>query len=666
MEFRRIFSKKFILIIILAFAVNLGMFIYANIPFIEPSARYDAAIADISGMDYESALTYIKKNKLASKDSAYKVLRENINYLDGYHANIEKIIANSDALSENKLFSDKSAFAYNNLMKTKQDFQPLLSLVPTLDNNTSVEKILAYNYFLPITILLMLLVIYGMYTERDNRMWQLVHIGSHGRIPLILKRIAILSVFSLALMMLFYVSVSITSFAFFGGLDTITNPVQNMSQYAKCALTINKLELLCLNFLWQYLSAMAVVSVLFLLFTIFRNKKNVAIGVTAFTIVEYLLYTTLESQSVYGIFKNVNIFNLLNVTTICTTYKNVGFGTIVLQLGLFLMLVFAAIIITSLILSVIIYVRMYPDTKTSIFTRIINKANEQYQKLLSIAPIFIKEIHKTIFSVKSIWLIAGVATATIYFSSTGFMQFSIVETSRDTAYIDHGGKDYTYIADYTNRVTEQYNQAQQQYEEAYQRYNNGELTLSELSRYKSTAEYYSLEYSSASEFITKLVYLKKLSTQRGIEGYMMSDRGYYQTFGKDSIQREVIIFIVIQIATILIAGAVVIIEKRNGMTQLINSSQKGRRRTRLRKMAALNVSVGVVSALMFSIDYINVLNHYGAPFLDAPIQSLTFMENLPLHISILQWLIILVAAKTAVTMAVSTVVYYINTKIGVL
>lgn len=660
MELKRILSKKYILIIVFAFLVNLILFVYENVASIESTSKYSQIISELQDMDCNAALSYIKENKLASKDPAYKLVQQKLNYIKDYHTGIEKVVANAKTLQNNVLFSDESSFSYNNLIRTERDFTKLLSVVPVLDNDFAVEKVSQYRYHLFIVILVMAVVIFNIYAERDNRMWQLVRIGKNGRKVLAGKRVCIVMAYTFALTGLLYIGIAVAAFIIYGGIAGVLNPIQNLSQFGKSALQISKMGYLFLNFWWTYLAVLAVVSVIYLLLTIFRNKKNIAICITAFTVVEYLLYTKLESQSVYGIFKNVNLFNLFNVSDICMNYKNIGTGTMVIQLGTVLLFVLCAVAAISLVLSVFIYSRMYPDIKVSLLTKLLNKLGEQYQKILSKAPAMLKEIHKTIFSVRAVWLIMGVGVATVYFSNTGFLQFPVTQLASDAVYLEHGGSDYAYIENYTNQVIAQYMQAKKEYDDVMQKYLKGEIAMSDTVDIQMNFEYYGLQYASVSEFLQKLQYLEKLEREREIKGFLMSDRGYYQTFGGDCLQRELIIFIILQIFAILVANGVVALENRSGMIKLITSSSKGIFCIKVRKMAALIISVGTVSAIMYALDYINVLKHYGAPFCDAPLQSLTFMENVPFHVSIWQWIVLLVLAKAAVTVATAVTVYWVR------
>lgn len=94
-----------------------------------------------------------------------------------------------------------------------------------------------------------------------------------------------------------------TALAVFGGVGDLLNPIQNISDFGYSTLAVNKAEYLVLSCVWSYLAVMAVVAVIYLLLTVFRNRKIFFIGMGAFTLTEYLLYANIESQSIFKAFK---------------------------------------------------------------------------------------------------------------------------------------------------------------------------------------------------------------------------------------------------------------------------------------------------------------------------------------------------------------------------
>lgn len=635
MELKRIINLRNILIIILVVIINLLLFWYKINPVIQQIHNPES----VQATDEEPRTRIFKK------------------HIRSYNDTIAQIIERADALKDNELFSDKTGFSYNNIVKTKKDYEPLLNIELTQYDNRAVEEIANYNYGYVISFVLILFIINLLYRDRDNGMWQLTYVAGKGRFELAVKRVGITVLVSFVVCGVLYWSCVVMSLICLGGVSQLGAPIQNIPQFGKCTLLINMREYLWLNFLWSFLSIYAFVSIIYMLMTIFRNRKNVIVAMTAFLIVEYLLYTKIEYNSVYGIFKYINVINLFRMSDVCMTYRNIGFSTYVVDLRNVVLIMFAVVIVAAAAVTVLAAANMKPYVKTGIFTKIVQKINEIYQRLLAGMPHIFKEIHKNILTAKGIWILVGVMFATIYFSKMGLMTFTEIETENDKMYLEYGGEEYSYIEEYVNGEKGMILYIGELRQDAEQKYKNGELSFED---YRSKIQYCEIMMGSMDivrEPMEKLDYLKELEGETGIKGYMMSDRGYEQIFGERSLQREIILGIVVIIAVILIPFAGVKLEKYSGVVSIANVSYVGKGANHLFRILSCVLVSLIISAITNFIVYFNLIKWYGAPYINAPLQSLTFMRNIPFRITVLQWMIIIIAIKMVISMAVSVLSY---------
>lgn len=637
MELKRIINLRNILIITVVATINLLLFWYKINPVIQQIHNPE----NVQTTNEEPRTRTFKK------------------HIRNYNDTITQIIERADALKDNELFSDKNGFSYNNIVKTKKDYEPLLNIELTQYDNRAVEEIANYNYGYVISFVLILFIINLLYRDRDNGMWQLTYAAGKGRFELAVKRVGITALVSFVVCGVLYWSCVVMSLICLGGVSQLGAPIQNIPQFGKCTMLINMREYLMLNFLWSFLSIYAFVSIIYMLMTIFRNRKNVIVAMTAFVIVEYLLYTKIEYNSVYSIFKYINVINLFRMSDVCMTYRNIGFSTYVVDLRNVVLIMFAVVIAVSAAVTLWAAANMKPYVKTGIFTKIVQKINEIYQKLLAGMPHIFKEVHKNILTAKGIWILAGVMFATIYFSTTGLMTFTEIQTENDKMYLEYGGEEYSYIEEYVNNEKGMILYVGELRQDAEQKYKNGELSFED---YRSKVQYCELMMDSmyiVMEPMEKLDYLKELEEETGIKGYMMSDRGYEQIFGKSSRQREIILGIVVIIAVILISFASVKLEKYSGVISLASASRSGKWTNHVWRILSCMLVSLIISAITNFIVYFNLIIWYGAPYINAPVQSLTFMRNIPFKITVLQWMILIIAAKLVISIAVSVLSYIV-------
>ena len=92
----------------------------------------------------------------------------------------------------------------------------------------------------------------------------------------------------------------------------------------------------------------------------------------------------------------------------------------------------------------------------------------------------------------------------------------------------------------------------------------------------STVSLYAVKLGRVSEYMKKQEYLQEINEKYGVDGYMISDRGYEEIFGKYSIIRETVLFLALVAAIILIVAENIVLEYRTGMNYIINASRRGR------------------------------------------------------------------------------------------
>ena len=604
MELKRLLNIKYIIIVCAALVLNIILFMFQ---------------ATAGG------------NKI--NEDSKRDLRIRTEYIENYKSNIQNIVDRAEKLKKQRLFSNPESFSYKNIIKTGKDYEKLININLSADNSKAVRAISKYSMFIGISAVLTLLLMNNLFKERDNNMWQLTYMSKNGRAYLGLVRIADIFIISLIQHFLLYITVVCTSFVLFGGLGDLYNPIQNISEFGQCTLVINKAEYLIADFLLTYLSVVVATSIIYMLMNVFRNRKNVFIGTGVFVIIEYTIYME---------YINVNVFShVVSLRYVLVT------AVIILSVMMFM-------------ISVLVYVKRYPNTEKGIMAKISDKINVQYQKIFNNYNNLFKEIHKTLLTSKGIWLIAAAIFAAVYFSTTGYVTFNDLQIQNEKLYKEHGGKDYTYIKNYVDSVLEKTDNANKERIEAQKKYDNGEIDFEEY--FAAVSNYNSVSNSSVeiAEPMEKLSYLAKLKKETGIDGYIMSDRGYEQIFGKQSTVREIILLMSTQFAVMLIAFASVYIEKKSSMDKLINSSSGGFKYVNKKKLISGGLITLLLTLAVNIIEYTNLIRYYKVTYFQAPVQSLTFMGDVKINVSVIGWLLLLIVFKLIISTVTFSVTFIIT------
>ena len=166
------------------------------------------------------------------------------------------------------------------------------------------------------------------------------------------------------------------------------------------------------------------------------------------------------------------------------------------------------------------------------------------------------------------------------------------------------------------------------------------------------------------EYKVKVNYLQDLKEESNIDGYMISDRGYEQIYGDYSKQRELILILALTAGIMLIISECISMEYRTGMEDIVRSYKRGRSWLFIRKITACLVFTVVLFVLVYGIDFYNLNRLYGFPYLNAPVQSLTFMNSCIYKVSILGWLGIRLAVRFIICFITMTVAIIVSRILG--
>ncbi|MFQ8902864.1 MAG: hypothetical protein ACLR7D_14365 [Lachnospira eligens] len=173
----------------------------------------------------------------------------------------------------------------------------------------------------------------------------------------------------------------------------------------------------------------------------------------------------------------------------------------------------------------------------------------------------------------------------MYFISYGKMAFSDNSRERDRIYLEKGGADYSQISALIDERRADYMQAVQKSMEASEQYENGEIGIDELSQINSTVSIYASRYAAVREFEQKQEYLDTLKEETGIDGYMMSDRGYEEIFGKYGKAREIVLLMALLVSVVLIVSENIGIETSTGTKYIVNAAS-GKNTVKVKRIVA--------------------------------------------------------------------------------
>lgn len=629
---------------------------------VESEVQADAETGEESDVQIGAETEVLEKYKSLSEREQLlflTVLRDiesQLEYIKKYPEDMKQIQTNAQQLMTFSIFSDKNSFTYNNIVKTGKDFEKVADVSLYLVNNKAAGSFVNYYYTFYFALIMMVFIIYGLSGERDNGMWGIVHSAGSGRLRLALHRLFIIAGSGVVITAGLYFTTFAAALLLYGGAGALNASVQSIQAFERFAMPMSQIGFVLYNYVYSALAVVVLSVALWAVFVVNR-KRNHALILTGVVVgLEVLMYYRIGLHSIYSAFKQINIVRLMKVNEIISTYANRGRGSFVISESAIMFWALMMILVVSVAVAVMGTVLMRPSQGKNVLTRLTDKLYAGYQHLFANVPVVLKEIHKLIVTSRGFTVIVVLLLVVMYFISYGKMAFSDNSRERDRIYLEKGGADYSQISALIDERRADYMQAVQKSMEASEQYENGEIGIDELSQINSTVSIYASRYAAVREFEQKQEYLENLKEETGIDGYMMSDRGYEEIFGKYGKARETVLLMALLVSVVLIVSENIGIETSTGTKYIVNAAS-GKNTVKIKRIVASLVLCIVLYVFVYGIDMIHLRSYYGMPYTDAPLMSLTFMRDCGLHITVGTFMIIRLIVRLIAMLITFAVTY---------
>lgn len=322
-------------------------------------------------------------------------------YLMGYSNYLGKIDADAAKLQSVSLFADPNSIAYQNTVKTAEDFHAMDGVSVSMGHDLAVTEVFA-DKWADYSIVILICVVCGLFVaERKEGLWPMIYAAPGGRWKLVCKRTGILFVAAWIGTVLIVGSKILLCGWVFHGLGEWERVLQSipMFQNVPTPLTIGQFWLLyiavkALGAFWIGLVLWAVLSAI----------SNLGLALTAAGLLMGLEFacTAIPSSSMFAVLRYVNVFSYVDFIPVFSRYLNISvFGglisgsDLVLAILPFLCLVFAG-------LNVLIVERKHPVSASN---RLLHWADGMVRKLDPMLP-WCGELGKLLIKRKGIILLA--------------------------------------------------------------------------------------------------------------------------------------------------------------------------------------------------------------------------------------------------------------------
>lgn len=633
MEAKRVLANPLFLATLAALLLlNAFFFIYQQTDgqgdFREYGNAYHRELTALADLSWEEglALCQITEQKVfenwgsGNNIQRYEVIQQitaQYEYLLGYEAYLGKIDADAAKLQSVSLFADPDSTAYQNTVKTADDFHSMAEVSVSMGHDLAVTEVFA-DMWADYSIVILICVVCGLFVaERKEGLWPMIYAAPGGRWKLVCKRTGILFAAAWIGTVLIVGSKILLCGWVFHGLGEWDRVLQSipMFQNVPTPFTIGQFWLLYIA-----VKAMGAFWIGLVLWAVLSAISNLGLALTAAGLLMGLEFacTAIPSSSMFAAARYVNVFSYVDFIPVFSRYLNISvFGglisgsDLVLAILPFLCLIFAG-------LNVLIVERKHPVSSTN---RLLHWADGILRELDPRLP-RCGEFGKLLIKRKGVILLIILA----------IMVVQMEEPPR--AYIPYDPYIQHYQSEFAGPITED--------------------TITALEEALSNA----MDTGNQIGLQTVLE-----SAQNAPEGAWIIPTAPYDAIWSNNLNNYhrrtaliTMLFLVLTLAPIASQ------ERQNNMTVLLTSTSGGRKRLWLQKQLVLLAVTSFVWLMVYGGELIHTVNAYGAfQCLSAPAFSLELFRNAP-SISLGSMLALYYGAKLLVLLLIGEICFALSSR----
>ncbi len=660
-EVKRIFHKKYIFLILAMLIFNAVILISDNKGESGRSKEYDrlikiAADCKTDENTYREAVAlawkqYSLENNINSTNitkemkEARAMALEKGKYADGYAVFIQEELKRATRNINSAVFG-RGTFEELNLMKSRYDLEQLKDAAVKPDNGIWLEKLYQYRYIQIFLVLLLVVAVYGFFTERKNGLYYIIRTGAKGRASLFLKRAGILAVWSGVASVLFYLESAVILLVMHGGFEGIGNLALNDEQFLLTSGNLTRLEVVGVLI---FLSALFAAALAFSLWFILSFFSNVNIGIFVYILlcgIDVLAYHLVSVKTAVRFLHYINVYYLIYPAE-AFGYGNWGYSFGIMRLcESMVYTAFALALITGL-LGFCVNIRHYYSGTANWVERVVSKVLDGFTRVMNGLPMGVKEGYKILISQRTIIILLLLGAVTVKINVGVGTIYNPHESTMQSYYKQAEGMCY---GDDLQGIYEEY---QAEYE----------AFLATVDTSTRAGQEELLFRKGLMDEITDNVNYMKKQKEAGIDAVVINPYEYRDAFGEAQEENQKLLALINVLAVVVICAGFLSYERKSGMER-IACSCKERRRWLVRKILVNICLIGVFEGITYGIYYYKLTGIYDFANIHVPLKSLSMFEGYPVNVSILGFIVVDLFVKLLALTALSVLIDAISKKIS--
>lgn len=320
-----------------------------------------------------------------------------------YKEYIGEVISSADVMGDASIFNKTGSFANANLLKTKSDFQRMLTVKPILFEDDFYTYFFEYSFTHIVVFIAGLVIVFTLMVEKKQGVRNIIFSSSKGRGNLVLHKAGALLLWAGFLVLFFYGTTLIVSAIRMeqNVYDSLFYPLQSIRSLTHLPWNMNIVEYLFV--FWGY-HTIILFLMLFLFWLLFFIIENQLLAMAAAMVIEvtcYVIDKLIPTNHPLSILHYLNPWYQLFENDFLMSYRNLNLWNQAVGKEQIVVTEWIIVLFFLLVIGILAGERIYPCKSsnrlyefTSVIREKIKALMELYRKFVEKLPLTLLELYK--------------------------------------------------------------------------------------------------------------------------------------------------------------------------------------------------------------------------------------------------------------------------------
>ena len=566
---------------------------------------------------------YTQAHCAAQRQVRYE-LSERYQHVSEYQEHLKQVQENARLMENFRLFQDSEEKADPNIQKTAKDYARLFGLKLELGNDNFLVRLYQCDTLRYALLFFSILLTGQMLSERKKGLWQVVYAAPGGRGRLALRRIGVLAVSVFGFELLLFGGMALVSAYFYGWETNWSRAVQSIPEFGQWTVPMTEGQFLLFYLLVTFLTVFFQTMLVWVFSTAFDHPMLALFCLGILYLIGYFLYNGLLPQSPVSVLKYFNLYGILNLSSWLMEYRNFTVGPMAVNRMPLLLCVMMVGSFLLAILGILIQQRKRPVHPMSRGVRRIERIMDMLRGITERLQIWSMEIYKLLILERGA-VVLLVALAWCWSSVSSVAVYQSPEEAFCTRFYEaYSGKPDAKMEQALKKEEKRARNAIESYQKAQKKYADQPQKLEIAEKKFAAAQGLIL---GSKRIRTQVNALADSHTHDKKELWLVDPRGYKQLIGEESVERQTKNGLLTLAVTFFLSAPLFSMERKRGTRNVLCATPAGRRYLIRKKAGAVALLAGMVTIMVYGFDAYALYHIMPFSDFDAPLSSLSFMQD---------------------------------------